>query len=113
MFLKPKQLGLSNTEIDRICEELKSKITIRNCPDCGVKPGEIHDDNCDVVICTICGQQRICCDCEEGEGEPGEWTGIYPGVVECYDLKMICYDTCKRPDGTELGWGFDLNEYFK
>ena len=111
MFLKPEKLGLTNIEIDKICEELWSKVEIKRCPDCGVLPGLKHEDGCDVAICTICGQQCICCDCEEGECEPGEWTGIWPGVAECYEHKLICYDTCKRPDGTKLGWGFDLNEY--
>lgn len=33
------------------------------CPDCGVKPGEIHDFGCDVEECPRCRWQLITCEC--------------------------------------------------
>lgn len=35
----------------------------KNCPDCNVAPGEIHDHGCDVERCPICKMQLIGCNC--------------------------------------------------
>jgi hypothetical protein len=112
MFITPKEKGLSQEQINKICEDLWTKEKPRRCPDCGVEPGSKHDDNCDVARCTECGGQRLSCDCENGSGDSDTWEGLWPGVKECYQMKLICYDTCRYPDnGEELGWGFDLNTW--
>ena len=52
----------------------------RWCFDCAAAPGERHDEGCAVARCTVCGFQRIACDCEGGQ--PTVWTGRYPGLAE-------------------------------
>jgi hypothetical protein len=114
MFLTPKQLELNQKQIDEICERLWKKeleSAQKNCHDCGVAPGERHLEGCDVARCTSCGGQRLGCDCKDGQ--PDVWTGVWPGIKECYEQKLICYDTCLYPStNTEIGWSFDLNEWY-
>lgn len=111
MFKTPKQLGISDVDINKICEELWSdRKELTSCPDCGVEPGETHDDNCDVAYCLNCGEQSLQCDC--GDTQNDTWTGIWPGIKECYEQKLICFDDCKLPDGSLIGWRFDLNTWY-
>lgn len=76
---------------------------MRNCPDCGVKPGEPHEDGCDVERCTVCKGQRLQCVYEDDEGEivdehpdhdpqKAAWTGEWPGVAECRELGFFCVE---------------------
>jgi ribosomal protein L37AE/L43A len=53
----------------------------RNCPDCGVGPGEVHALGCDVEQCAKCGGQLLGCGHRPKSRLP--WTGIWPGVEEC------------------------------
>jgi hypothetical protein len=111
MFLTTQEKKLSQKEIDQICEKLWSEEKISNCPDCGVKPGEVHGPNCDISRCINCGEQTIFEDCCENI-QYDIWSGKWPGVKECYENKLICYDTCQWPDGSgDIGWCFDLNEW--
>lgn len=66
---------------------------LRNCHDCAAKPGEIHSEGCDVERCSVCGGQRLCCNCEGHDKSFSRWTGIWPGFAEANYL------------------GVDLNEF--
>lgn len=49
-----------------------------HCPDCGAKPGDPHTSDCDVQRCSVCGQQRITCDCDGRDPIQSAWNGECP-----------------------------------
>lgn len=49
------------------------------CYDCGVALGEPHRDSCDVARCSVCGGQRLICECPDSQ--PDRWMGLmYPNL---------------------------------
>jgi hypothetical protein len=79
-----------------------------SCHDCGVPPGQNHIEGCDVARCRNPKShkmtQRLGCNC----GNCGEdiWTGIWPGIQECYEKKLVCFDTSTN------SVYFDLNRLY-
>lgn len=76
-----------------------------NCPDCGVKPGELHKPGCDVERCPVCGGQalqclRTCPHCHETIAGCNDeaietkdlvpWSGEWPGKAECREYGFYC-----------------------
>lgn len=64
------------------------KETLKHCYDCGVKPGQPHQDGCDVERCSVCGGQKLSCECKGHDPLFARWTGIWPGTAEAEHLGM-------------------------
>ena len=62
------------------------------CHDCGVSPGTPHVDGCDTERCSVCGNQRIQCECEGHDKYFARWTGIWPGAAEADYLGISLND---------------------
>jgi hypothetical protein len=103
MWETAEEAGLSKEEISKICNKLweKEKTSKRDCPDCAVKPNKQHDDGCDVARCLKCNGQALSCDCKHPHIDV--WTGIWPGIRECYAKKLL------SRFGKKGEWSFDLN----
>jgi hypothetical protein len=79
----------------KVTVECKNKYDIsqlRACPDCGAKPGQAHNDGCDVERCSHCGQQRLQCKSKKHDPKFSRWTVIWPGEAECYAIGMVTTD---------------------
>jgi hypothetical protein len=50
-----------------------------SCPDCGCLSGQVHQAECDVERCSVCGQQRASCGgCPGHDPVISRWMGVYP-----------------------------------
>jgi hypothetical protein len=69
---------------------MKTKETLRDCPDCGTKPGTEHKGNCDVERCSNCGGQRLGCKCPLSKHDSAfaRWSGLWPGSAEASALGL-------------------------
>jgi hypothetical protein len=88
---------------------------LTDCPDCGAKPGQVHNDNCDVERCSVCGGQKLMDDCEGHDKAFARWTGLWPGVAEAAYLglysKMTKHGWMPCP-GDDPQASADLNKFY-
>ncbi len=61
------------------------------CPDCGVGIEKPHIEGCDIERCSMCGMQKLTCDCVGSERVLENWMGIWPerGKLTKEDLNGI------------------------
>ena len=63
---------------------------LSKCHDCGVEPGQAHKPGCNVERCSVCGYQKLGCECEGHDPSFSRWTGIWPGYAEARELGLFC-----------------------
>lgn len=64
----------------------------QRCHDCDAKPGQPHVAGCDTERCSVCGGQRLCCDCEGHDPAFARWSGFWPGKLEAGALTLNLND---------------------
>ncbi len=89
--------------------------TLSDCHDCHAKPGQVHKPGCDVEHCSVCGGQKLSCDCTGHDPQFARWTGLWPGWAEAAALGLYCKWTddgwvrCEQNDPEAKA---DLNRFF-
>jgi hypothetical protein len=54
---------ISGKQYARLPYGTKGEALYPECPDCAVRPGQLHVANCDTEVCPACGDHALGCDC--------------------------------------------------
>jgi len=69
---------------------------LMSCGDCGVQPGQVHKEGCDIEMCSVCGGQRRMCCCDGHDKAFAHWTGFWPGTPEAEMLGIETNELFRR-----------------
>lgn len=67
---------------------------MKDCHDCGAKPGELHAFGCDMEACHVCGMQAISCEHrgiwrEDYRRVPWDGEGVLRRAARRFDLWCV------------------------
>lgn len=62
----------------------------KTCPDCGTEVGQPHRGECDVERCSVCGCQRLTCNCKGHDPTKSAWTGEWPPERHHRTVQVTC-----------------------
>ena len=80
-------------------KELYAMTELKNCPDCGVAIGHVHENECDIERCSTCGQQRITCGCTDHDPTKTAWTGYLPDAESNTGGDQVLRQFCVKAKG--------------
>lgn len=69
-----------------------ASLKLKPCHDCKAIAGMRHQPGCDVERCSVCGGQRIQCNCRQHDPGFARWTGLWPGEAEAMALGLNLND---------------------
>lgn len=76
---KASEYRTKSKEYEDLAKQCEDALSFGSkCHDCGVSPGELHLPGCDVERCSVCGGQRVQCQCVGHNGFTSRWQGVFP-----------------------------------
>lgn len=101
---------------DQFVVRQNGQIEVRmNCPDCGVKGGVPHREDCDIQRCSTCGGQYITCKCDDHVPTESLWLGVWAAEplterqIERQDLVDSTIHRClEELAGKPIQWDISL-----
>ena len=63
--------------------------TKASCPDCGTGIGQSQAKECVIELCTVCGRQRIACECSGHDPIKSAWTGDGPDFAKISATSVV------------------------
>jgi hypothetical protein len=64
------------------------KVELDNCFKVGKVVAGKPQEKCDIERCSVCGGQKLGCECVDHDKQFARWTGFWPGELEGKSLNM-------------------------